>query len=129
MHETISFEHLTEKKKKCYFVALSETFVPRRNFAFLAIQKGTNENSDQSVHCANAQADINLHCAHMSEGTFSAIAAHMLSCRNKKNEYGKCPKISNTKVSDKMPYANSADPDQTAPFFYFSMKTYVEGTH
>ena len=30
-------------------------------------------------------------------------------------EYGKCPKISNAKVSDKMPYANSADPDQTAP--------------
>ena len=29
--------------------------------------------------------------------------------------YGKCPKISNTKVSDKMTYANSADPDQAAP--------------
>ena len=29
--------------------------------------------------------------------------------------YGKCPKISYTKVSDKMAYANSADPDQTAP--------------
>ena len=29
--------------------------------------------------------------------------------------YGKSPKISNTKVSDKMTYANSADPDQTAP--------------
>ena len=29
--------------------------------------------------------------------------------------YSKCPKISNTKISDKMPYANSADPDQTAP--------------
>ena len=29
--------------------------------------------------------------------------------------YGKCPKILNTKVSDKMPYANSADPDQPAP--------------
>ena len=29
--------------------------------------------------------------------------------------YGKCPKISNTRFSDKMPYANSADPDQTAP--------------
>ena len=29
--------------------------------------------------------------------------------------YGKCSKISNTKVSDKMIYANSADPDQTAP--------------
>ena len=28
---------------------------------------------------------------------------------------GKCTKISNTKVSNKMPYANSADPDQTAP--------------
>ena len=30
-------------------------------------------------------------------------------------DYGKCPKNSNTKVSDKMTYANSADPDQTAP--------------
>ena len=28
---------------------------------------------------------------------------------------GKCPKIPYTKVSDKMAYANSADPDQTAP--------------
>ena len=28
--------------------------------------------------------------------------------------YGKCPKISNTKVSDKMTYANSVEPDQTA---------------
>ena len=31
-----------------------------------------------------------------------------------KGIYGKCPKILNTKVSDKMTYANSADPDQTA---------------
>ena len=31
------------------------------------------------------------------------------------NVYGKCPKISNTKVSNKMTYENSADPDQTAP--------------
>ena len=29
--------------------------------------------------------------------------------------YSKCPKISNTKVSDKMVFAISADPDQTAP--------------
>ena len=29
--------------------------------------------------------------------------------------YSKCPKISNIKVSDKMTYANSPDPDQTAP--------------
>ena len=32
-----------------------------------------------------------------------------------KNMYGKCPKISYIKVSHKMAYANSADPDQTAP--------------
>ena len=30
-------------------------------------------------------------------------------------QYGKCPKILNTKLSDKMTYANNADPDQTAP--------------
>ena len=30
-------------------------------------------------------------------------------------DYSKCPKISYTKVSDKMTYANSVDPDQTAP--------------
>ena len=28
---------------------------------------------------------------------------------------GKSPKISNTEMSDKMTYANSADPGQTAP--------------
>ena len=38
-----------------------------------------------------------------------------LMCAFIKNEYGECPKISNNKVSDKMTYANSADPDQTAP--------------
>ena len=29
--------------------------------------------------------------------------------------HGKCPKISYNKVSDEMAYANSVDPDQTAP--------------
>ena len=29
--------------------------------------------------------------------------------------YGKYPKNSNTKTSDKMTYTNSVDPDQTAP--------------
>ena len=29
--------------------------------------------------------------------------------------YGKCPKISYTKVSDKIAYTNTVDPDQTAP--------------
>ena len=33
----------------------------------------------------------------------------------RKYQYSKCPKISYTKVSNKMEYANSADPDQTAP--------------
>ena len=28
---------------------------------------------------------------------------------------GKCPKISYTKVSDQIAYANSTDPDQTVP--------------
>ena len=31
------------------------------------------------------------------------------------HRYGKSPKISNTKISDEMAYANSAYPDQTAP--------------
>ena len=31
------------------------------------------------------------------------------------SKYGKCPKNPNTKVSDKMTYTNSVDPDQTAP--------------
>ena len=30
-------------------------------------------------------------------------------------EYDKCPEISYTKSSDKMAYANSVNPDQTAP--------------
>ena len=30
-------------------------------------------------------------------------------------KYHKCPKISYTKVADKMAYANNADPDQIAP--------------
>ena len=33
--------------------------------------------------------------------------------------YSKCTKISYNKISDKMAYANSADPDQTAPEKYF----------
>ena len=37
------------------------------------------------------------------------------SCDWRLKGYSKCPKISNAKVSDKMTYANSADPDQTAP--------------
>ena len=47
--------------------------------------------------------------------TSSSLFAHNVQNEALMRYYGKCPKISNTKVSDKMPYANSADPDQTAP--------------
>ena len=36
-------------------------------------------------------------------------------------QYGKCPKNSNTKVSEKMTCDNSADPDQTAPSTLFAI--------
>ena len=36
-------------------------------------------------------------------------------CQNCDFAYDKCPKILYTNVADKMEYANSADPDQTAP--------------
>ena len=45
----------------------------------------------------------------MSQNTRRGVGEHV------DTHYGKCPKISYTKVSDKMAYANSADPDQTAP--------------
>ena len=37
------------------------------------------------------------------------------SCQAGQSTYGKCPKISNIKVSDKIANENSGDPDQTAP--------------
>ena len=33
-----------------------------------------NEDSDQTV---DVQPDLSLHCAHLSEGTFSRVAAHI----------------------------------------------------
>ena len=74
----------------------------------------------------------NICCGYSLEaphlGTSNKCLQFMFSWRNRKNIntfwrakmpylelYGKCPKISNTKVSDKVIYANSADPDQTAP--------------
>ena len=40
------------------------------------------------------------------------ISVRLVTCNN---IYSKCPKILYTQVSDKMAYANSTDPDQTAP--------------
>ena len=61
----------------------------------------------------------------MSEGTFSNIMANIMAhmwidlglCWSEVMWfiYDKCPKISYTEVTDKMAYANNADPDQTAP--------------
>ena len=48
---------------------------------------------------------IFFECSHQ---VISHTAAHL-------SINGKCPKISNTKVSDKSAYATSADLDQTAP--------------
>ena len=43
-----------------------------------------------------------------------------LFCHSNIKSYAKYPKISNSKESDKMTYANSADPDQTAPSALFA---------
>ena len=40
------------------------------------------------------------------------LPSDVIISKLKRTGYGKCPKISNTKVSDKMTYANSADPRQ-----------------
>ena len=49
-------------------------------------------------------------------GVFGDKQGYFFACRkNVCCGCGKCPEISNTKVSDKMTYANSADPVQTAP--------------
>ena len=51
-------------------------------------------------------------------------------------DYGKSPKISYTKVSDKMSHANSVDPNQTAPegihyvpFYYVYFKGSIPSQH
>ena len=41
-----------------------------------------NVYSEDSGRTVNAQADLSLCCAHLSEGTFSHVAAHLF----KKNE-------------------------------------------
>ena len=46
---------------------------------------------------------------------FSSLYIKYKICFFLKVSYGKCPKILNAKASDKMTYADSADPDQTAP--------------
>ena len=47
--------------------------------------------------------------------TVCCVLSQQIQQMSKSWYYCKCLKNSNTKVSDKMTYANSADPDQTAP--------------
>ena len=47
------------------------------------------------------------------------MAASSSCKKNKIRSRGKCHKISNTKVPDKVAYANSVAPDQTAPLVVF----------
>ena len=47
--------------------------------------------------------------------TFIMKTQFLLVCLIYFTMYGKCPKYLFTKLSDKMVYANSADPDQTTP--------------
>ena len=60
---------------------------------------------DKCLCCASVHCIVPNNSANREQRPLSVYA----------NGYGKCPKNSNTKVSDKMTYANSADPDQTAP--------------
>ena len=45
----------------------------------LGFPKFASEDSDQTV--ANALANLDLRCTHMSDGTFSDVAAHMCNGR------------------------------------------------
>ena len=64
-----------------------------------------------SFSIASNNSSVFLALALMSSNF--AIRASAPCSTTKKYKYSKFPKIS--KVSDKMAYANSADPDQTAP--------------
>ena len=63
----------------------------------------------KSLDQANWLADSQKWTWHLN--LFSMAWVHGEIKKKHLSEYGKCPKISYTKVSDKMAYANSADPD------------------
>ena len=68
-----------------------------------------HKNFFQSVICNVERAK---HCVKICNWRCDTILKRSYRAQD---GYGKCSKNSNTKVSDKMTYANSADPDQTAP--------------
>ena len=49
--------------------------VRKKKFCVLSYPNAPSEDSDQTV---KAQADLNLRWAHMFEGTFSKVAAHIM---------------------------------------------------
>ena len=58
-----------------HLLSLIKVLIVSGNFATLAIQNLTSEDSDQTT---NAQSDLNLHWEHMSEGAFSDVVAQIL---------------------------------------------------
>ena len=72
---------------------------------FLVFQK-----KNKKIYCGNEL--MLMRCVTQN---IKICQIHFLKKQNKINKYGKCPKNSNTKASDKMTCANSVNPDQTAP--------------
>ena len=56
----------------------------------------------------NSQVNCTARKKEYSEPIFFFFSLHLKTS----DGYGKCPKISNSNVSDKMAYANSADPEE-----------------
>ena len=87
-HTALKCEHLLSIQQLLWLRIIARSIRVSRKLFFLIL--------DQNIHVC---------CGYLLEAPQ----------RGTSNEYGKCPKILHTKVADKMSYANSIDPDQTAP--------------
>ena len=71
--QTTYFLPCTQQKlgSSCTFTQSDQfSLSARRNFASLTVHSALTEGS-------NVQGDLNLHCVHISEGTFSDVAAQL----------------------------------------------------
>ena len=59
--------------------------------------------------------DLDQTAAKWTGWSWSTLLVTLLQHFSHVIKFGKCPKLLYTKVSDKMAYANSVDPNQTAP--------------
>ena len=75
-----TFGHLRPKKAQVFLriraVWSESSLSARRNFSSLTVQICVQWRFRSA--CANAQADLNLRWAHMSEGTFPDVSAHKI---------------------------------------------------